>query len=44
MGHLLLDEAYIPGGGRVGQMPSPRGGRRGDRLYCSINSYNIWEG
>ena len=39
-----LDEAHILGGGKNKANTSSLWGRRGDRLYCSINSYNIREG
>ena len=39
-----LDEACILGGGKSKANTSSLRGRRGDRLYCSINSYNIGEG
>ena len=40
----LLDEESILGGGKSKANTSSLWGRWGDRLYCSINSYNMGEG
>ena len=39
-----MDEAHILGGGKIKANTSSLWGRRGDRLYCSINSYLMGEG
>ena len=39
-----LDEVRILGGGKIKANTSSLWGRRGDRLYCSINSYLMGEG
>ena len=39
-----MDEAPILGGGKSRANASSLRGRRGDRLYCSINSYTMGEG
>ena len=39
-----LDEAHILGAGKNKANTSSLWARRGDRLYCSINSYNMGEG
>ena len=44
MGHLLIGWGTYTGWGKSRENPFSLWGQRGDRLYCSIYSYNMGEG